>query len=185
MKTVEEIEREYEKFHLVSTYVTSLDAFLILIDTNIDNIEEEIRVIQRDIRSNTYSQKFVKFRNRFPFLFEMEEIGIYNEDNKILKEEFEFFLGYKEKYKKLASIVTNETFRELTRLADFSWEYYNQHMDYFTVERDSLEYSYQGFTYCNSQYQNNIPVFNKFFDKKLSEYNEEKKLMKRKRKQCG
>lgn len=180
MKTIEEIEREYKNYQLHSTSVTDLANFSVFIEDGIDTTKEELKVIQKEVKINNRSQRLTKLRNHFPYLFQERIVDIYEEDNQILEEVTKLILSQREKYERIHSIVTDKNFVELTKLIDFSCEYYNQHVDYFESRRDALIYSYRGFTYQASKYQNNITVFNEFFDKMVNGYREEKSSVKKK-----
>lgn len=180
MKTLEEIKKEYEGYELESIFVTDLDGFLIFIGNGIKESERAMRAIQKCIKIDSRLQKLAKLRNHFPFLFRMEEVDIYEEDIQILEKELDFVLGYKEKFERLFPLATDKNFSEFTRLVDFSCLYYNQHVDYFQAERDRLNYSYRGYTYHNDNCQNDIAVFDVFFNQKISEYSDEKAVEKRK-----
>ncbi len=111
--------------------------------------------------------------NCFSFFSQVEWIDTYDEDSQILEELTKLILSQKEKLERVNTIVTAKNFRELTKLVDFSYQYYNQHIDYFESRRDTLEYSSCGITYYNSKYQNNITMVDEFFDIKLEEYQED------------
>ncbi len=172
MKTLEMIEKEYEGYELQSTYVTDLKIFSIFIEAGMDTVEEELKVIQKVMKKNHRMKQQTKMLNYFSFFSQVEWEDTYTEDNQILEAIIKVILSQKEKYESVDSIVTDENFRELTRLVDFSCEYYNQHIDYFESRRDALKYSYRGITYYDGKYQNNSMVFDEFFDKKLKEYQE-------------
>lgn len=180
MKTIEEIEREYKNYQLYSTFVTDLANFSVFIENGIDTTKEELKVIQKEVKINNRLQRLTKLRNYFPYLFQERVVDIYEEDNQILEEVTELILSQKEKYERINSMVDDKNFKALAKLVDFSCEYYNQHVDYFESRRLALEYFYQGFTYYDGKYQNNIAIFNKFFDEKISEYSDQKSNVKKK-----
>lgn len=180
MKTIEEIEKEYEEYEIENTFDTDLDNFSVSMETSIVITEKERKKIQKEIKKNNRSQKLTRLRNNFPYLFQKREVNIYEEDNQILEKMIELILSQKEKYERASSIVMDKNLIELTRLVDFSCEYYNQHVDYLESRREALIYFYQGFTYHDGKCQNNIAVFDEFFDKKMSEYSEEKSNVKKK-----
>ena len=172
MKTLEMIEKEYEGYELQSTFVTDLKIFSIFIDAGIRITQKELKVIQKVMKKNHRMQQQIKMLNYFSFFSQVEWEDTYAEDNQILEEMLKAIINQKEKLERAHSIVTDKNFREVTRLVDFSCEYYNQYIDYFENRRDSLEFSCRGITYYDGKYQNNSMVFDEFFDKKLKVYQE-------------
>lgn len=172
MKTLEMIEKEYEEYELESTFVTDLEIFSNFIEADINITQKELKIIQKEIKKNNRMRQQTKMLNYISFFSQVEWEDTCAEDNQILEKLIKVILSQKEKYERVHSIVTDENFKELTKLVDFSCQYYDQHIDYFESRRDALKYSSRGITYYDGKYQNNIMVFDEFFDKKLKEYQE-------------
>ncbi len=180
MKIVEDIEKEYEAYEIKSNYVESAEDFAAFIEVGIDDVDEQLNSILIEIRENCKQEKLAKVRNFFLGLFQIEEVEYYSEDNKILEEIIELIMKYREYYQRTLATVNQENFKELTRLVDFSCEYYNQHVDYFESKRDSLEYSYKGIQY-RTNLENEITQFDEFFNRKMKQYGENKAVEKNKK----
>lgn len=167
MKTIEEIENEYQDFKVESTFVTSLDEFLCFIEIGIDDTKEHVKELLKEMKINSRQQKLIEFKNFFFLLFQQEVIGLYKEDNQILEEIIEFTQGYANKFRIISSLATKDNFFELTKLVDFSCKYYSKHIEYFESRRDALEYSCSGFNYFNGKCVNEIDTFDSFFARKI------------------
>ena len=69
----------------------------------------------------------------------------------------------------MKNIATEENYKELLRLADFSTDYYNNHISYIETQRDVLEMNFKGYNMCNSRYTDNRQTFHEFFMEKINE----------------
>lgn len=180
MRKVEDIEEEYGKYKMKSTFVTSAEEFATFIELGIEQANEEIKVILKEMKYNCRNEKISKVSNLILGLFQMEEVEYYSEDNEILEEIFEFVSKYKEYYHRIQALVTEENHQELTKLVDFSCLYYNRHIDYFEEQRDALEYQCKGISYYG-KCANNIKEFDEFFNKKMKQLGEDKAVEKQKK----
>lgn len=167
MKTVEEIEKEYESYKMKSDFVTTIDEFSCFIEIGIEDAKEQINSFFKEMKINSRLQKLTSIKNIFLQLVQQQEIAIFEDDNLILEEMINYVNGYIKKFTTLFSLSTEDNFTELTKLVDFSCEYYNKHMDYFESKRDALEYSCKGISYFNGKYTNDITTFDEFFEKKV------------------
>lgn len=174
MKTLEEIEKEYEGFTPVSTFVTNRDELITFLGVGIDDTIEIERDYIKELRENKKDQIDAKIRNFFFFIFEQEEVEFYDEDNELIKELRCLVLKYRELYERMISIATDSNAQELVKLVDFLTKYYNDHIDYFEDERDRLELWYKGIRMYNSRHQDNRKVIDEFADKKLAELEDKK-----------
>ncbi len=60
MKTLEMMEKEYEEYKIESDFVTHLERFSTFIEVGMDTLEEEFRVIRKEIKKiimNIYEQE--------------------------------------------------------------------------------------------------------------------------------
>lgn len=180
MKTINDIEREYESYTLKSDYVKNIEDFALFIEIGINDTDEQIKDILQEIKENYKEARKAKISNFFLGAFIIREVDYYTEDNKLLEGIVEYILSYKEYFERISSIVTKDNFKELTKLVDFSCEYFNQHIDYFESKRDSLELSYRGIN-LNSNKINEITVFEEFMNRKLDTYGNIKAVEKTKK----
>lgn len=181
MKTLEEIEKEYETFQIKSTTIDTLKKFVDFISGGIETLKEEKRTIATELRTNKKMQLEAKIRNFFFFIFEEEDVAFYDEDNAILESMFDFILTYDAYFSRIKDLATEENFSQLTRLVDFATKYYNKNIDYFENQRDVLEYAYKGFSYYNATQADYQEVFKEFMEKKLAEYSTSKAVEKKKK----
>ena len=178
MKTIEEVEKEYETYEIKSDFVTSLEEFQSFIEIGIDDTEESIADTLKEIKLNNRAKLEIAIKNLFlsPFGMKMEDIC--DEDNDILKKVAAYTASYREFFEKILELADEGNFKELLKLVDFSTEYYNQQISYYESQRDALEYSAQGISFFNSKYSDEQEVFQRFMDKKLSSYNPTKSVEK-------
>lgn len=181
MKEVSEIEKEYSNYKIKSDYVESLDDFNLFLTVALDNIEEQKIDLLEEIKLNCKDQLAARIRNFFLFMFQIEEVDYYSEDNAVIEEIINYISTYIDYFNKIASTVTNENFLELTRFVDFLCEYYNEHISYFDSKRDALEFQVKGFNYSDSRNQDNREAIADFFNRKIGEYQGEKTVEKSKK----
>jgi hypothetical protein len=170
MKTVKEIEEEYKNFTPTSNYVESIDDFNVFVEVGILDTLEQERELKKEVKINKIEELKTKIINLFSILFNtIYCIDIYQKDNEILSEIIEFINSYKNNFTRIKEGVTTANYQELVKLIDFSCVYFNNHIDYYDDKRASLEYEIKGIGYSNGRYENNIKVFQEFFDKKVNE----------------
>lgn len=178
MKTIEEIEKEYETFQIKSTNIDTLKKFIAFISDGIGTIDEEKRIIATELKTNKKMQLEAKIRNFFFFIFEEEDVDFYDEDNIILDEMLDFILTYEAYFLRIKELAAEDNFSELTRLVDFATKYYNENIDYLENKRDALEYIYKGISYYNMSQEDYREVFREFIEKKLAEFKTSKAVEK-------
>ncbi len=167
MKTINELEVEYNNFEIQNTHVKSLEDFLLFIAIGIDDtyaIEKDYKIEKRE---NKKWQLAAKIRNFFNFIFQEEEESFYDEDNNILNELTDLILKYRTYYEKMIEIANQDNFEELVKLTDFLSEYYGKEIDYYEYRRDKLEMNLKGLNFYNSKYEDNQKVIDEFTNKKL------------------
>lgn len=168
MKTIEEIEKEYQTYEIKTVEsAKSLDEFMVYLRSAILDTCDAMTTAIKEIRTNKKIKIVASILN--VFLFRDEDTQIFDDDNKIVQEEYDLSLTYKGYFESLEDIVTEENYRELLRLADFSVEYYNDHVSYLEVKRDKIDTSDKSYNVHDYRYSDNRKVFDEFFCKKLEE----------------
>ena len=175
MKTIEELEKEYESFQPTSTQVTSLPEFVSFIEVGIDDTYDIEKDLQREMRENRRNSLETKIRNFFLCLIGEEEIDFFEEDNQLLLEQLSLALEYRELFMRIFIDSSDENIEEFIKLVDFASEYYGKHVDYLEYKRDQLEMSVRGYSMINSKYEDNREVIRKFLDQKLTIFEEQDK----------
>ncbi len=181
MEKINELEQEYSKYTRKSNYVKTLEDFLIFINIGIDSLEEQQNDSLTEIKLNCKDQLAARIRNFFLFMFQIEEVAYYTEDNQVIEEIISYVNTYIGYYKQLMEIANEENFLELTRLVDFLSDRYNEQMDYFESRRDALEFKVKGFTFTDNSTEDNSEVVADFFNSKLNEYRSKKAVEKNKK----
>jgi hypothetical protein len=181
MKTIEEIEAEYEKYEIKSNFVTNLNEFKTFIQIGIDDTLDQKKASKQEIIINLRDSIILKIRN-FLLMNPNDDVFTYiNMDNAILDEIIIMTQEYKNNFERLLEIATESNYKELVKLVDFSCEYYNNHINFFETKRDTIEYLFSGFNYYNSKYDDNREVFQEFFNKKINELSPIKNVEKTKK----
>ena len=175
MKKIE-INEEYENYEIKSSHVTSLELFRKFIQKGLDDIEKQLSFVLKEINFNDRNKRIAKIKNFFLRNY-FYDLSIYDDDNNVLNELFCFLLGYKIYFYGVLEIGDLENFRELTRLIDFSCEYFLRHLDYFEAQRDMVEYQAKGIQY-SSIHENRIKEFDEFFFEKMDEISSAKNIEK-------
>jgi len=179
MKTIEDIEKEYEGFQVKSDFITSLDEFVAFLLVGIDDTLEIEKDNRKEIRYNNIAKIESRIKNAIMFMFDCEEVNILDEDNEILGEISSLTGSYRSMYETMIDIADENNYQELVKLVDFATEYYNQHIDYFESQRDSLEMALRGISMYNPRYHDDRKVINEFINKKLSFYSNKTQLVKK------
>lgn len=171
MKTIEEIEKEYEEFD--GLYKTErLEELHAIIEQQILTMTEDANLIRKEYKNNRRDKFFASIRNKFPIIFEEEEIDYYDD-------EIEFIV----KQTCIADMLINQmqaillyadetNFKELTKLLSFMVLYYQKNSDYIDSQIDALEFKYKGFGYINNREEDNFMIVDEFFRKKINEYSD-------------
>ena len=170
MKTITELEEEYEKFEIKSKHVNSLEEFLAFIIIGIDDTYEIERDYKIEKKENKRWQLAAKIRNLFNFIFEEEEECFYDYDNQILDELTELITKYRNYFQRIIQIVNKDNYKELLKLVDFLCKYYGEEIDYYEYRRDELEMELKGLNFCNSRYEDNQEVIDEFAEKILKSF---------------
>lgn len=169
MKKIEEIQEEYQEYKTQSTFVDTLEDFIAFLDIGIDESDVGISDFATEIHENKKWQVTAYFRNMLPFIFEQEDISFYDYDNELLLQGVALAGNQRNYFETMKNIATEENYKELLRLADFSTDYYNNHISYIETQRDVLEMNFKGYNMCNSKYKDNRDIFHEFFMKKINE----------------
>ena len=169
MKTINEIEEEYNNFEIKSTHVAKIDEFMAFMMVGIDDTFEIERDYKIEKKENKRWQLAAKIRNFFNFIFEEEEERFYDYDNQILDELTELITKYRNYFERIIQIVNKDNYKELLKLVDFLCKYYGEEIDYYEYRRDKLEMELKGLSFCNSRYEDNQEVIDEFTNRVLNE----------------
>ena len=169
MKTVQQIEEEYKDFQPTSTYVTNLDEFLTFMEIGLDDTDEYQKDYEKDLKENKRWALEARVRNLLFFIFQEEDVDLYAEDDKILHSCIDYLELLRKFYQRIQGMATEDNFRELVKLVDFSDVYYSSQMDYYDFLRDRLEMLARGYNLYNSRYEDTKEPYTEFMNKKLAE----------------
>lgn len=167
MKTLQQIEQEFDNYRAKTDSVNSLDDFLAFIEIGIDDSEEYQKDYLKELKENIRWKRYEKIRNFFFFIVNDEIDDVYDLDSDILKKCIQFTKAIGDNYKCIRSLAMETNFRELVRLVDFSSEYYYAQTDFYNYERDQLDLFIKGIDLFDGKYEDNGDVFLEFMNRKL------------------
>ena len=174
MKQIKEIEKEYDEFDLEEGFLAEMGEFQIYLDVRQDDLDEKLEVLKKEKRTNKKNQMLEKLIDLLKLPFIESNPDFYDEDNEIIDSEIKTVIAFKDYYSEMINIATEQNFEELARLAVFSTYYYNEHIEYIEYLRDVLEHNYNGVSYSDSNYENNISPFAKFMREQLDKNTDKK-----------
>ena len=170
MKTIKEIEEEYESYEIKTDVVTSLDEFLSFIEIGIDDTDEYKKSYEKEIRDNNREKLLTKIQNFFYFIAISTGVDFYDRDNEILTDCISYTILFKRFYERIRGIANEDNFLELTRLVDFSCDYYYDQTDYYDYLRNSLELCSRGISMFDPNKKDSRESFTAFMDQKIKEF---------------
>ena len=174
MKTREQVEEDYSKFESKNTYINNLDEFNIYLDILMDDRDEKIDDIEKEIKENHLYEFEARIRNALNIIFEEEEVEFYDEDNNILDMYISLEKVYKKYLEDVKFIARNYNYKRLLKFIDFMLEHYSERIEYIDYLRDQLEYKYKGAYFSNPKFDNiGIDVMIEFYYDKIKEFEEE------------
>lgn len=177
------LEEEYQGMKL--EYPTNtIQEVKAIIDFNQDTIEE----------SRTNSLKLMKqyyrriFFSGLLYLWQKltdseEDVDFYQAEIKLLQQEVDLSIEFQEMQMQLLASLDENNFERIGKLAQFTDLYYEYNFCYFEKKRDELYYQQQGIGMIPSYEgtRHNVPEFQEFFVKKLTQNNLVKSLEKTKK----
>ncbi len=172
MKKIEEIEEEYESYTTDKPYVSNLMEFFAYIEIGLDQLVEEQDAAvkeRKSLKRDMFMLKLIDFITMTP-IEEDTDINFLVADIKAVNEIIElsnYQAGY---FAEIAERVTEENFKELLRLVDFSSMYYSKNLDYLDYLRDVYEFQRKGINMFKSGIEDNRKSFDEFMQKKLKEF---------------
>ena len=178
MKTIEDIEKEYNEYKCELDMITSIKELDAWLEVRFDDIDEYIKVLNKDSKDNDKSKIFGYIKNQFPFIFEYDDISFYDKDNKIVKDACTLSRMYQSYIKHIVYYSTEDNYKEMAKLSDFIMMYYYKDLDYLYGERDELEYRRKGYGCVCNDVEDNSLVVHEFFATKISEFKEAKGIEK-------
>lgn len=169
MKTVAEIEKEYESFEAKTKTITSLEDFLAFSDINIDDIDDYLKSCRVEIRANKRAKVINEIKNFIFFVFlEPEDSALYTEDNELIEEMISLGEEHRGYFVRMQNVASEDNYQELGRLVDFTCAYFQKENDYYDFLRERLEMSFLGIHLHNTKYDDVRTAFDAFMNKKIS-----------------
>ena len=185
MKKLEEIEKEYESFKTDKPYITNVIEFLVYIEIGLDKLVEEQKSASNEIRNMKLDKIMLNIMEFMTFASpdEDSDIAFLKADIEAVEKEINLSNKQAFYFARIAESATNDNFKELLRLVDFSCEYYNKNIEYIDYLRDVYEFQRKGINMYHGGKEDLIEVFDEFMQKQLAKYEkvQEKPVEKKKR----
>lgn len=163
MKTIEQVEEEYNNFESKRTDVTSLDEFKTYLDIGIDDCDERIKDLEKEKKINNRKLLETKILNFISFVDVKVDENFFIEDNGVLDRYISLHKIYKDYFDSIKFIARDYNYKELFKFIEFLILHYNEQVDYNEYLRDELEYKYRGISFYNPKYVNNNDVMFQFY----------------------
>lgn len=165
---IEELEEEYNNFECRIDTINCLDELETYIKAIFCDINGNINTLKIDYRNNVRSKRMGYIRNLFPFIFEEEDLSLYDEDNKYIDELFLLNKIYENYFKQIVHHSNDDNYKEMIKLVDFLTICYDGNSEYVYSKRDEIEYRRKGVGYISNCDDNSEAVYD-FFTSKLLE----------------
>lgn len=172
MKKISSIEKEYISFIPKNIEKISLDLVSYYIDIAIDEIEDDIKDVDKEIKLNNREKICASIRNFFALLRTLEEVDYYDEDNKLLQELVILDNIYIRYFCMIRNVLNKENFKELFKLLSFLLKHYESNYNFIESKRELLEYSYKGYSCINYKDKDTILEVDEFFLHKIKEFSD-------------
>ena len=119
MKTIEELENEYNQYQVgnneVDNYEDFYDSTNMTIESIIDNLSDTFTQTQE----NNKWKKISTFRNLLPIVSVKEDVSFYDYDNRILLEASDLLVHALEYCERIREVANNDNYLELNKLFNF------------------------------------------------------------------
>ncbi len=151
MKTKKDFKKEYENHEIESKLlkqINSKEDLEVIFELEKDELADCKNVCSKEKRANYIQSLLSKIENIFSFFtcFYNED-GIYAEDNEILNDYIKTLKTQETFFELLRTSVTEDNYKEIAKLVDYSVKCFNYIIDYYDGIREQLDYYYQGITY--------------------------------------
>lgn len=178
MKTIEDIEKEFNEHECRIVTIDCLKELKGWIEVAYADIDENNRLLDVDYKYNRNSKILGYLTNLLPFLFEHEDLSFYDKDNEYIEDSRTINNLYKDYFKKIDGYCTEENYAFLAKFADFVMLYYDNDTNYIYDERVGLEYRRKGYGYISNCGEDNSLVVHEFITIMLNQLSETKGIEK-------
>lgn len=169
MKTRTDIENEYNDYKVEQKEVNSLEDFIVFIEVMQYDLIENSNITKREIKDNKKGKIIVKLRNYFLALIGESEIDVYDEDTDILLDIARVDEEYNSFLEKILRLATENNFKELLKLVEFTSNYYNRYVEFVDKQREMLELELRGIHLISPTMGIDSDEIAEFIEKKLIE----------------
>ena len=166
MKTIEDLEKQYEEFQIGEKSVTSFDGFNFYIHRVINDVENACDTTITQMEASRKWKKPSKLKSLLPKGFVKEAAEFYDFDNSILLGVSELLINNLEYFIKIRDAASEENFKELNKLTNFLLVTYQNDISYLNAQKES----YIGNTLFDLEHENNMKVVDQFAKKHLAPY---------------
>lgn len=169
MEKFEEIEKEYNGYKIKSTFVKSLDDFLVFIEVLQLDLEQNNNITKKEIKNNKRWKIEVKIRNWFLALISEREVEVYDEDTAILMEIRSIDEKYRKFLEKILILVNASNYKALLKIVEFVNTFYDKHIEFLEKQREMLELELKGIHLISPNNGADSDELSEFIRNKLNE----------------
>ena len=169
MKTIEEIQKEYDKFKCRLNPVQSLEDLKGWIKVAFDDIDENVRDLHKDQGYNKINKLLATINNLFVFPEDIENTSYYDEDDDIISGAYYINKLYKRYFNDIYNQANDYNYVEMAKIADFIMKHYDVDVMAIDSKRRDLEYKQRGYGCVDNGHESTCEELHEFFDIKINE----------------
>lgn len=169
MKTIEEIQKEYDKFECRLNPVQSLEDLKGWIKVAFDDIDENVRDLHKDQRYNKIAKLLATINNLFVFLEDREDTSYYDEDDNLIVDAYYMNKLYKRYFNDMFNATNDSNYVDMAKIADFIMKHYDVDVMAIDSKRRDLEYRQRGYGCVDNGHEATCEELHEFFDMKINE----------------
>ena len=130
-----------------------------------DDMDQTMKSSSKAVNENFRDEQISKVKNFFYDLFgyEQEDLEFFSEDTGVILRQSCLAERYKGYFSKMATVVSEENFKEIYKLSMFTYDNYTENYRYLESLRDSIAFATQGVRYFGTE-ENTQGEFSEFFE---------------------
>ena len=179
--TKKEVMNSYSDFKVLTDFIKTNEDLHIYALGLIEYIDDSIKEYKKELKDNKKMKKEALIRNHIFFIFQEEDISIYDEDNKLIEIIIMEMIKQKEFIKRIIELINKTQKEDLLKLLDFLISNYSSNIDYLEKEREVLEFKVQNI-YLSNNNEDNREEISSFIEEMLNKYERNANIIEKKKK---
>lgn len=178
MKTMDEIQEEYNEFECRLWPIKSLEDLRGWIKVAFDDIDENVRLLCVDQRYNRRDKFLTKLNNLFLFPEDRVDTSYYDQDDDLISDAYYINKIYRIYFSEMFSGANESNYVEMAKIADFIMQYYDKDVMSIDSKRRDLEYRSRGYGCVDNGHDSTDEELHEFFNSKINEISQIKGIEK-------